>query len=205
MAPPEMFVEFMKEEIIKSVKLNSLSPSFLPANKGGLACCIWDNGVIISHSALPAAVRAIFTLSARSPLPTASVLSGAGSKEPPEPAFSLPTSPGPSPGLIASFPSLCFQRHLSTTVTPKRAFRGAKLAGNFCALKCDSTSGRTPEGVSSGGRQAAARGGVGPDSRRWQQPERPLTDWWADAVWRVRTMACHCLEKKGRLPRVQHA
>lgn len=90
MDPPEMFVEFMKEEIIKSVKLNSLSPSFLPANKGGLARCIWDNGVIISHSALPAAVRVIFTLSAHSLLPTASVLSGAGSKEPPDPAFSIP-------------------------------------------------------------------------------------------------------------------
>ena len=50
-----MFVEFMKEEIIKSAKLNSLSPPFLPAHKGGLAPCIWDNGVIISHSARPAA------------------------------------------------------------------------------------------------------------------------------------------------------
>lgn len=50
-----MFVEFMEEEIIKSVKLNSLCPPFLLANEGGLARCSWDNGVIIGHSARPAA------------------------------------------------------------------------------------------------------------------------------------------------------
>ena len=50
-----MFVELMKEETIKSAKLNSFSPLFLPAHEGGLVSCICDNGVIIRHSAHPAA------------------------------------------------------------------------------------------------------------------------------------------------------
>lgn len=60
MDPPEMFAEFMKEEMIKSAKLNSLSAPFLSPKRETLGLH-GDNGVIIGHSARPAA-RGISTL-----------------------------------------------------------------------------------------------------------------------------------------------
>ena len=90
-----MFVEFMKEEIIKSVKLNSLCPPFLLANKGGHAHRSWDNGVIIGHSARPAASGHFHPRSQ----PTASGIIQAGSKDPRSCVFLLPPL---SSGLIVS-------------------------------------------------------------------------------------------------------
>ena len=111
-----MFVEFMKEDIIKSAKLDSLSPPFLPASKGGLAPCDWDNGVISSHSARPAAIRAIFT---RSPSPPC-----------PQPVH-LPRRPQGRPPPILRFPPLppaslrphCLCPASTPKMTPSSAFR----------------------------------------------------------------------------------
>lgn len=68
-----MFAEFMKEELIKSAKLNSLSPPFLSLKEETLALHV-DNGVIISHTARPAA-RAISTLFMTHQQPMSSLVS----------------------------------------------------------------------------------------------------------------------------------
>lgn len=85
MDPPEMFAEFMKKEMIKSAKLNSLSPPS-PRQRGRPWTLHVDNGVITGSFPYPAA-RGISTLFLPHQQPMSYL---AGSKQTPGLHVSLP-------------------------------------------------------------------------------------------------------------------